>query len=457
MGCKEKPLQERNPRRAMSREETLWQNELKDLIWLELQAYHERTPTEEDLYLCTAREMVEPLLNDIKNYKFQRHTRRYSTQTSDSGVEEDCSGCLSTCCGSCLDSQNEALRDVENLLKRLEDAENLFPSSKAFAELYPLYKSTEIVGRVKSYVSLVQHDQASTTGKLALLGDDISSSSASDSNNSSNSSSNDFFSYGKNNDCFLIPLLLAKRDEKNVSPYRRYIENILKTRTLDKSFLRFRRRRAGPLRELQPRGQSPRPPILQIDISFPRQCTIRSYTRVLVDVLNRNPKTPPPKCKTLDEGTEGRFTPYLVAATAGTTEKIESYTKQFENLTTVLLKFSLTIWNTLERWALLHHNTFQKNLLEEEFQFSCEIIRSIPNGKEMLSTKFSYILGCILRGIGVKANEENRRCSPLYLKMMRTEFVFRYVGNFSRCSTKREMSLKAMAFSKTIAKYDSRL
>ncbi|KAJ8977699.1 hypothetical protein NQ317_005432 [Molorchus minor] len=252
MGCKEKPLQERNPRRAMSREETLWQNELKDLIWLELQAYHaERTPTEEDLYLCTAREMVEPLLNDIKNYKFQRHTRRYSTQTSDSGVEEDCSGCLSTCCGSCLDSQNEALRDVENLLKRLEDAENLFPSSKAFAELYPLYKSTEIVGRVKAmclWYNMTRHQRLKLNilgrllalmenrqGNWPLLGDDISSSSASDSNNSSNSSSNDFFSYGKNNDCFLIPLLLAKRDEKNVSPYRRYIENILKTRTLDKS------------------------------------------------------------------------------------------------------------------------------------------------------------------------------------------------------------------------------
>lgn len=61
----------------MSREETLWQNELKDVIWLEIQAYHaDRTPLEEDSYLFSEREIVEPLLHDIKNYRFQRQSRR---------------------------------------------------------------------------------------------------------------------------------------------------------------------------------------------------------------------------------------------------------------------------------------------------------------------------------------------------------------------------------------------
>lgn len=61
----------------MSKEEVSWQNEVKDLIWLELQAYHaDRTPVEEDCYLCTERESVEPILNDIKNYRFQRISRR---------------------------------------------------------------------------------------------------------------------------------------------------------------------------------------------------------------------------------------------------------------------------------------------------------------------------------------------------------------------------------------------
>lgn len=51
---------------------------MKDVIWLEVQAFHaERTPMEEDCYLCTERENVEPLLNDIKNYRFQRQSRRW--------------------------------------------------------------------------------------------------------------------------------------------------------------------------------------------------------------------------------------------------------------------------------------------------------------------------------------------------------------------------------------------
>lgn len=48
----------------------MWQNELKDLIWLELQAWHaDRTPQAQDQHLCDARECVQPLLREIINYK----------------------------------------------------------------------------------------------------------------------------------------------------------------------------------------------------------------------------------------------------------------------------------------------------------------------------------------------------------------------------------------------------
>jgi len=87
-----------------------------------------------------------------------------STQSSDSGVSGDgkeccepngnssqcvCAGCLSMYCHSCVDIQNQALRDVEKLLQRLEAAEALYPSSKAFASQHPLYKCSQFVGRVK--------------------------------------------------------------------------------------------------------------------------------------------------------------------------------------------------------------------------------------------------------------------------------------------------------------------
>lgn len=62
---------ERNCRRQMSHEETRWQNELKDLIWLELQAHHEdRSLIAQDEYLCRQREAVENLLSEIMEYRW---------------------------------------------------------------------------------------------------------------------------------------------------------------------------------------------------------------------------------------------------------------------------------------------------------------------------------------------------------------------------------------------------
>lgn len=54
----------------LSEEESLWQTELKDMIWLELQAWRaDRTPTQQDMYLLEARSMIPQLLDDILNYK----------------------------------------------------------------------------------------------------------------------------------------------------------------------------------------------------------------------------------------------------------------------------------------------------------------------------------------------------------------------------------------------------
>ncbi|KAK7873883.1 hypothetical protein R5R35_005744 [Gryllus longicercus] len=176
------------PWRQLSQEEHLWQNELKDLIWLELQAWHaDRTLTEQDEYLCKAREKVGTLLDDIMNYKFQSHTplcppQQLSAQSSDSGFEghEECmmgdvgeccpqTGCLSIYCHSCVENQMLALKDVEQLLSRLEKAESLYPSSKAFALHFPLYKSPNFIGRVKAmclWYNMTKHHRL----KLLILG-----------------------------------------------------------------------------------------------------------------------------------------------------------------------------------------------------------------------------------------------------------------------------------------------
>lgn len=56
--------------KSISQEEQLWQTEVKDLIWLELQAWHaDRSLEEADKHLCTARQNVGDLLREIMTYK----------------------------------------------------------------------------------------------------------------------------------------------------------------------------------------------------------------------------------------------------------------------------------------------------------------------------------------------------------------------------------------------------
>lgn len=227
---------------------------------MELQAYHaDRTPVEQDSYLCLARESVPLLLNDIMNYRFQKRSKRLSAQSSDSGMEDDCPGCLSMYCHPCMEAQNDALRDVEELMKRLEFAESLFPSSKAFSELYPLYNSPEFVGRVKAmclWYNMTKHQRL----KLVILGrllsllenqyyqwplpvSDLSDRSSVDSvsptdSNSSSSSASDYLlnkNYVDYYNLSPIAILVDRKASDIASPYRKYIENILKTKGLSKS------------------------------------------------------------------------------------------------------------------------------------------------------------------------------------------------------------------------------
>lgn len=72
-------------------------------------------------------------------------------------------------CKDCLDAQSSALRQVESLLSRLESAESLFPSNKAFGAQFPLYKSEEFVNRVKCmclWYNMTRHHRL----KLIILG-----------------------------------------------------------------------------------------------------------------------------------------------------------------------------------------------------------------------------------------------------------------------------------------------
>ncbi|CAB3382788.1 Hypothetical predicted protein [Cloeon dipterum] len=150
MGNPERLQDKNNCRRQLSKEETLWQSELKDMIWLELQAFlADRSLPEQDVFLCEERKSVAGLLEEIANYKFCPTKADNQQDSVDSGTELDCS-CLSMFCSECSRNQNLAIEQVECLLSRLEQAVALYPSSRVMAAEYPLFKSIEFNNKLKA-------------------------------------------------------------------------------------------------------------------------------------------------------------------------------------------------------------------------------------------------------------------------------------------------------------------
>lgn len=72
-------------------------------------------------------------------------------------------------CRDCQDQQSIALREVEELLTRLEAAEALYPSSQVLGSFHPEYKSPEFVGRVRAmclWYNITRHQRL----KLQIVG-----------------------------------------------------------------------------------------------------------------------------------------------------------------------------------------------------------------------------------------------------------------------------------------------
>lgn len=82
---------------------------------------------------------------------------------------QGCTQCYSMYCKDCQEQQTLALREVEELLTRLEAAEALFPSSKILGNFHPIYKSPDFVGRVKAmclWYNITRHHRL----KLLIVG-----------------------------------------------------------------------------------------------------------------------------------------------------------------------------------------------------------------------------------------------------------------------------------------------
>ncbi|XP_061705012.1 mitogen-activated protein kinase kinase kinase 4 [Cydia pomonella] len=154
-------------RRTISREEQVWQNELKDLIWLELQAkIAGRTLAQQDLFLCSQRNIIPTLIKNIIDYKFVnpnpckgRSKRLCATNGSredltnedpDDETEEDKLGCLSFDCRLCSSAIGAAMSAVRALLDAFHRAGALYPSSCAMTADHNLLATSLFQNRIKA-------------------------------------------------------------------------------------------------------------------------------------------------------------------------------------------------------------------------------------------------------------------------------------------------------------------
>ncbi|KAL6427708.1 hypothetical protein ACFW04_008865 [Cataglyphis niger] len=514
---------ERNCRRQMSHEETSWQNELKDLIWLELQAHHaDRSPMMQDEYLCRQREAVEALLTEIMEYKYDSMANAQegdcispgdiaSDRSANSGSSPNielsvCPGCLSMYCRACAREQGEALQQVEGLLARLEAAEALYPSCQAFAANYPLYKSPEFTDRVKAmclWYNMTKHHRL----KLQILGrllmmlhskkkqedfndsgissrssDTVDSteqrqsmvrfelpqqdetSSPSDSNNSNNSSVGGLsfisqslpstpeisFSYVEDERVDRLDFYLVEFDRH---AYRKYIEDVLKTRGLRKSLNFLDRLHTSILRKARltleknncegcdsnssEEYEGDRE-LRRYGIWSPeaKELNLPSYraafvflSRVPLDVvheflrmrLEQKPEQPSPLSvrqlmRELREGLRiacihrDRFAAHSHAAVAsdetGCESLFEEDVKYFDESLRAVFEVYL---DYLQQWVdMVQHDSFHKNLIMDEWLFVKSVAGNISDGYKIAGVKFYEIACTMIRQVNEFLTERTR-------------------------------------------------
>lgn len=486
--------------RQLSNEEYRWQNELKDLIWLELQAWHaSRSLPDQDNYLCRAREEAEKLLQDIMEYSFKFDA------TTHPHVPDQFSGCqpvmcLSMYCQFCIDRQNAAIRDIEKLSNRLEQAESLFPSSKAFASSYPLYKDEKFIARVKSmclwlnmtkqhrlkmlilgklFISRSQSTPwpgpvdidsghgSSTSGATEQEQDsppveenprkrlewkpsvrfdtEYTGSSPSDSASSNSSTSiyemPDVVDYSSA--LATISQQICPHQKHSCSPYRLYIEEVLKTKGLRKS-VRFLerlhrytlvrscitlekpsdiplndekplecaheeelRRHGFWSQELQEIGL----PSYHSSFLFLARIPLRLIREYLNMRIEQQPEKPSDLClrqlmRELKEGLRlavmfrERFETLIVHAFRDMRldqdlyEDVHDLDKSTQSVFQIYLDY-------LQRWCILvEQESYQKSLLDEEWVFAKQVACQIPTGVNMICGRFCCISQSMLHNLG---------------------------------------------------------
>ena len=131
--------------RQVSREQELWQTELQDLLWLELQAWHcGRNMEQQDAALVAAREGTQGVLDTILRFKVNHESTSPTESLNVSGWNYP----LPPLLFESVAQQKVALEQVSIVLDKLHEIEQLYPSHRALAIDCPAYNSSQFQERL---------------------------------------------------------------------------------------------------------------------------------------------------------------------------------------------------------------------------------------------------------------------------------------------------------------------
>lgn len=424
-------------------------------------------------------------------------------------------------CKDCLDAQTSALRQVENLLTRLEAAENLFPSNKSFGAHFPLYKSTEFVNRVKCMClwynmtrhhrlkliilgkllaklqgkeykwPLVESDSSSGASsiqepdievdsargsasvserqKVQFLGvDEVDQASTTDSANSDESAKNDgnnYFhpigEYGRMlsslNSWNKLDSIEDVHTKFPTSPYRKFIETVLKSRGLGKSLVFLHRLHNVVLRKAHLSLEKPgvedenefdqfdennEIPNIEPPMEFEETSELRRYgvwsdeckqlslppyisaflflsliplevvqeflkMKLETKPVNPNPLSLEQLIKELKEGLtlalihRDRFQKHVTSALVDREHDLESYMQIIDQFDGTLKKIFELYLEYVTQWILTGvPESHRKNALETEWKFTKLVCPMIHDEHAVAAKKFCTIIESLLDEIG---------------------------------------------------------
>ena len=431
-------------------------------------------------------------------------------------------------CPDCLDAQTTALKQVESLLTRLEAAEDLFPSNKSMGAHFPTYNSQEFINRVKTmclWYNLTRHhrmkliilgkilarlqgkeykwplvDSDSSSGSSSIQEADIDSArgssseakvvetcdkvpkvqflnvdetdqaSTTDSANSEESMKNSIHQpigeYGR----LLSSLNSWNKSMDNipgkspVSPYRRFIENVLKSRGLGKSLSFLHRLHNVVLRKVQITLEKPgmedhdhdfsedeevskiEDPLQKEEIEELRrygiwseefkELALPSYISAFIFLsmiplevvheflkmkieskpIQPNPLSLEQLIKELKEGLtlalihRDRFNKHIMTALIDREQEAESYMLCIDEFDATLKQIFELYLEYVEQWIIVGvPDSHRKTALEDEWRFT-KLTCPMINGEHSVAAKrFCEIIQKLLESIGtrltVKVNE----------------------------------------------------